>query len=121
MRILATYLAKNNKNLREAYNTDEPLESLYTRIDECVDYTTAGGEPITGGQVVRIAYRLVAETAQLQEDCRTWRAKLEMEKTWTTFQAHFTEAQADLQEQHQTSCQGGYHTGTGNKAMDMSM
>ena len=48
-RILATDMAKNNKNLREAYNPDDPLESLYTRLNKCVDYATAAGEPITEG------------------------------------------------------------------------
>ena len=50
-----------------------------------------------------IYYGLVAETAKFQEDCRTWRAKLEQEKTCTLFQAHFIEAQADLKERQKTS------------------
>ena len=58
---------------------------------------------------------------QFQEDCRTWRAKSDPGKTWTTFQAHFIEAQADLHERQQTSSQGGYITGTAHNAMGMSM
>ena len=50
--ILATDLAKNDKKLREAYNPDDPLKSLYTRLNECVDYTTVAGDPITEGKVV---------------------------------------------------------------------
>ena len=84
--ISATELAKNDMNLWETYNSDEPLEILHTRLNGCVDYTTAVGEPITEGQVVRISYGLVAETGQFQEDCRTWRSKSEQEKTWTSFQ-----------------------------------
>ena len=70
--ILATDLAKNDKKLREAYNPDDPLKSLYTRLNECVDYTTVAGDPITEGQVVCIAYSLVAGKSQFQEDCQTW-------------------------------------------------
>ena len=70
-------LADNDKNLREACNPDKLLESLYTSLNECVDYTTATGEPIIEGQVVPIAYGLVAKTGKFQEDCRTWRAKSE--------------------------------------------
>ena len=67
VRISATDLAKNNKNLREPYNLDEPPKSLYTRLNECVNYATAAGEPINEGQVVRIAHGFVTETGQFQE------------------------------------------------------
>ena len=82
---------------------------------------TTAGRIITEGQVIRIAYGLVAETGKFQEDCRTWQAKLDPEKTWTTFQSHFIEAQADLRKRQQTSRQGGCHTSTSNNAIEMSM
>ena len=46
---------------------------------------------------------------------------MQPEKTWTMFQAHFIEVQADLKERKQTYRQGGYHAGTVNNAMEMSM
>ena len=61
-------LADNDRKLQETYNTEEPLKSLYTRLNECVDYSTAAGEPISEVKVVRIAYGLVLETGQFQED-----------------------------------------------------
>ena len=64
--ILATDLSENDKKLREAYNPDNPLKILYTRLNKCVDYVTAVGESITEGQVVHIAYGLFAETGQFQ-------------------------------------------------------
>ena len=97
-RILATDLAKNDRKIRETYNTNDPPKSLYTRLNECVDYVSAAGKPIPEGQVVHIAYSLVVETGKFQEDFRTWRAKSEQNKTWTTFQAHFIEAQSNLRE-----------------------
>ena len=48
----------------------------------------------------------MAETGQYPEDCRSWRNQ--DDKSWTTFQAHFIEAQAGLRERQQTSQQGGY-------------
>ena len=67
--ILATDLAENEKKLWEAYNPDEPLESLYTRLNYCVDYATTAGEPITVGQVIRTAHSLVSEMGKFQEYC----------------------------------------------------
>ena len=86
-----------------------------------IDYPTAASEPIIAGQVVRITYVLSAETGQLQEYCRTCWSKLEQENTWTTFQAHFIEAQADLWERQKTFRQGRYHTGTAKNSIEMSM
>ena len=79
------------------------------------------GDPITEGGVVRIAYGLTADTGKFQEDCRIWQSKSEQEKTWTKFQAHFIEAQADLQELQKTLRKGRYHTGAANNAMEISV
>ena len=79
-RILATDLAANNQKLSNPFNPNKLLESLYTRLNERVDYATTAGNPIAQGQVVSIEYDLVAEMGQLQEYCRTWNSKLEPEK-----------------------------------------
>ena len=91
-RILSTDLTENDKNMREPYNLNNPIKSLYTRLNNCVNYSTAVGEQITEDQVICISDGLVAETGQFQEDFWTWCAKLYIEKTWTTFQAHFIKA-----------------------------
>ena len=57
-RISSTDLADNDKNLGEPCNSGKPLKNLYMRLNKCVDYTTASGEPITAGQVICIAYGL---------------------------------------------------------------
>ena len=69
-RIFAMDLAYNDKKLRDSCNPNEPLNSPYTRLNECVDYAAAAGNPITEGQFIRISYVLVVEMGQFQEDCR---------------------------------------------------
>ena len=114
-------LAENYGKLWETFNLDETLGSLYTRLNEWVNYGTLASETIKEEKVVRISYGLVAEIGQLQEDYQTWQAKLDEENTWTRSQEHFIEEQADLWECKKTSRQGGYHTGTANNTMDMSV
>ena len=87
------YLAANDPTLRDPYNPDKPLDILYKRLKKCVNYAIALGEPVTKGQIDQIAYRLIVETGTFQEDCRTWRAKSEHDKTWIYFQAHFVKLQ----------------------------
>ena len=71
-----------------------------------MEFATAAGPPVSETQLLRIAYRLVVETCPYPEYCRAWRNQ--DEKSWTTFQAHFIETQADLRERQKTSHQGGY-------------
>ena len=87
-------MTSNNERLRSSYNSEEPLEILIKRLDECADFATAAREPVSDTQLVRIAYRLVADTGHYPEDCRACRNQ--DDKSWTTFQFHFIEAQANL-------------------------
>ena len=61
-------LAAIGTKLREDFNPNNPLESLYMRLNEWVDYATTAGETTTEVQVMHIAYGLVVETGQFQED-----------------------------------------------------
>ena len=67
-KISAIDLAENDANLREAFKPDKPLKILYTRMNECANYATTAGKPITEEQISHIAYVLVTETGQSQED-----------------------------------------------------
>ena len=99
-------MAANDKRLRAPYNAEDPLNSLIERLNECADFVTACTKPVSETHMVRIAYVLVAEIDQYPED---WRARRNQDdKSWTSFQAHFIEAHAELQERRQTSRQGGY-------------
>ena len=71
MRISTTDLVANDAKLQYPYNPDEPLKSLCTRLNECVNYATAAGETFTKGNIFRITYGLVVEMVQFQEDYRT--------------------------------------------------
>ena len=92
--IFPSYMAANDEGLQAFYNAEEPLKSSIERLNQCADFSTAAGEPVSDTQLVHITYRLEADTGQYPEDCRYW--SNQDDKSWTTFQAHFIEAQADL-------------------------
>ena len=90
------------------------------RLNKCVNYETAEGEPITEVQVVQISYDLVVETGQFQFGPPGCLVVLEYDKTWMYFQAHFIMAHADLCECQETSRQGGYSSNGGvNNAIEI--
>ena len=43
-------------------DSEEQLESLIERLNECAYFATAASEPVSETQLVRIAYGLVDET-----------------------------------------------------------
>ena len=63
-RISPSDMTSKNERLQALYNSEEPLENLIKRIDECADFVTASGEPVSETQLVRITYGMVAETGQ---------------------------------------------------------
>ena len=104
--ISATDMEANDECLRSPYNAEERLKGLIKRLNQCADFVAAASKAVSETQIVRIAYRLVAETGQYPEDCCMWMTQYD--KFLTAFQDHSIEAQADLKERRQTLCQGGY-------------
>ena len=60
----------NDERLQASYNSEDPLEILIKRLNECVEFATAASKPVSETQLVRISYGLVTETGQYPEDCR---------------------------------------------------
>ena len=54
-RIIPLDMAVNDEILQASYKTEEPIESLIKRINECADFATASGEPVSETQLVHIA------------------------------------------------------------------
>ena len=107
-RISAIDMAAKDKRIRSPYKAEETIGSIVKRINECKDFAAATDEPVTDTHITCIAYRPVDKNGQYPEYYWAWRAI--NEKSWTVFQAHFIEAQYDLQESQQTARQGVYGT-----------
>ena len=108
IRISATDMAENDKNIKLPYNAEKPLNILIEILNKYADFAVSAGETLMDTQLVCIAYCLVAETGHYLAYFRVWRAV--KEKSWTAFQSRFIESQADLQERQQTVRQGSYRS-----------
>ena len=95
-RISAADLAVNDTHLQEAYNANDPLQSLYERLNKREYYAAVTIDTITEGQIVWIAFGLVYETRKYIEDFHIWRLQPESDRTYTYFQDQFIEAQEYL-------------------------
>ena len=114
--ITPTDLAANDQKFRAPYDPGQPIEILFSQIEDTMDFADAGGTPYSANQIVTNAYQLVFNTGLLPEACRDWRKKPADQKTWAIFKVDFADAHQDLRLSQGTAQEGGYHSA--NNAMD---
>lgn len=107
--ITAGDLEANEHRMKAPFDPNEPIEALYSQIEEAIDFADAASTPYTPNQVLTTAYNLVFKTGLYSDTCRDWRRRPSDEKTWANFQTAFAEAAQDLRESHSTSQDQGYH------------
>jgi hypothetical protein len=114
--ITPTDIGANDRKFRTAYDPAQPIEQLFSQIEDAMDFADAGRSPYTAAQVVTNAYSLIFNTGLFNESCREWRRRPEAEKTWTNFKTQFAEAHQDLRITQNTTQGAGFHNA--NNAMD---
>ena len=63
-RISSTDMLADDERLQPHCNTEEPLEGLIERLNECAEFAAKASELVSETQLLHVAYRLVAETGQ---------------------------------------------------------
>ena len=104
-------MAEVNVKSQEEYNSNDPIEKLFVRIEQCMDMADTGKVPFTTEQVVYNAYNLVHQTGLYNSACNEWDNLPEKDKKWDKFKDHFSEEHHQIQNAPNTSRQCGY---TGN-------
>jgi hypothetical protein len=54
--ITAVDLEINFEHMRQAWDPHQPVESLFKNIQDCADYSEAGGVPIGPSQQINVGY-----------------------------------------------------------------
>jgi hypothetical protein len=87
--ITAVDLEINFEHMRRAWDPQQPVESLFNQIQDCTDYSEAGGVLIDHPQQIKVGYANIFATVQFMSACRRSNEKHTIEKTWTQFKSHF--------------------------------
>jgi hypothetical protein len=90
--ITAVDLEINFEHMRRAWDPQQPAESLFKQIQDCTDYSEAGGVLIGHPQQINVGYAKIFATGHFMSACRRWNEKDTIEKTWTQFKSHFAAA-----------------------------
>jgi hypothetical protein len=109
----------NFERMRLAWDPQQPVETLFKKIQDCADYSETGGIPISPSQQINVGYANIFATGPFMSACLPWNDKPAADKTWTHFKSHFAAAHYQhKQMQGETAANAGYHSA--NAAMTQS-
>jgi hypothetical protein len=97
--------------MRRAWDPQQPVETLFKQIQDCADYSEAGGVLIGHPQQINIGYEKHIRHRSLHERMSQVDEKPPAEKTWAQFKSHFTAAHRQhKQMQVESAATAGYHS-----------
>jgi hypothetical protein len=109
--ITAVDLEINFENMRRAWDPQQPVETLFKQIQDCADYSEAGGVPIGHPQQINVEYAKIFATGHFMSACRRWNETPSAEKTWTHFKYHCAAAHRQhKQMKGETAAHAGFHS-----------
>jgi hypothetical protein len=110
-KITAVDLEINFEHMHQAWDTQQSVESLFKQIQDCADYSEAGGVRIGEPQQINVGYANIFATGHFMSACRRWNEKLPVEKTWAQFTSHFSAAHRQhKQMQGESAAADRYHS-----------
>jgi hypothetical protein len=81
-------IEKNFENMRKSWDPQQPVETLFKQIQDCVDFAEARGVAIGAVHKLSSAYSKIFKSGKFNSACRRWDEKLEADKTLNTFKIH---------------------------------
>jgi hypothetical protein len=80
------------EQMRRAWNPQQPVESLFKQIQDCADYSEAGGVLIGHPQQINVGYANIFATGHFMSALHRWNDKTNVEKKWAQFKTHLAAA-----------------------------
>jgi hypothetical protein len=109
--ITAVDLEINFEHMRRAWDPQQPVETLFKQIQDCADYSEAGGVPIGPSQQINVGYAKIFATGHFMSACSRWNKKPAADRTCTNFKSHFATAHHQhKQMQGETDANAGYNS-----------
>jgi hypothetical protein len=108
--ITAVDLENNFEQMHHAWDPQQPVESLFKKIQDCADFSEAGGFIIGHPQQINVGYANIFATGNFVSACRRWNEKPNIEKTLSQLKAHLSaEHLQHKQIKGESAASSGYH------------
>ena len=115
--LYATYANISSADLQEnddifctPYDINQPIESLFDRVENCGDYAAAGNTPYSLEQVIGIAFYLLYQTGLFVNDFKSWKSLTTQQKTWTGFKTFFATVHNEWRDYQITIAGAEFHS-----------
>ena len=66
-------LMENEQKLKTPWNQEEPIETVFHQIEECMEFAQHGNAPFTNTQVINTAYYIMAQAKVFKDTCKDWK------------------------------------------------
>jgi hypothetical protein len=97
--------------MRRAWDPQQPVESLFKQIQDCADYSEAGGVLIGYPQHINVGYANIFAMGHFMSAWRRWNKNHTIEKTWTHFKYHSAAARRQYKQmQAESAATAGHHS-----------
>jgi hypothetical protein len=108
--IAPTELTQNYERLNTLYDPNQPIETLFQKIQDALAFAVAGGQPHGNAMIINIAYMLIFNTGFFPDACRAWQSRAVARKTWAQFKIYFATAHREFRLTNQTAQQYGFQS-----------
>jgi hypothetical protein len=102
-RISASDIQDNNVNFKTPYDPNMPIETLFDQIENGIDYAAAGLTPYSTEQIVTNAFQLIHSTGMFIQDCKIWKRRNTVYKTWDQFKTDFAISHREFRDSRETT------------------
>jgi hypothetical protein len=108
--IAPTELTQNYERLNTPYDLNQPIKTLFQKIQDARAFAVAGGQPYGDAMIVNVAYTLVFNTGLFTDACQARQSRATTGKTWAQFKLDFATAHREFHLTNQTAQQTGFHS-----------
>jgi hypothetical protein len=91
-------------------NFQDPIETLFKKIEEGGRYANSGLQPYMEAQYFNIALLLILNTGSIPDGCRDWQRRTPADQTWADFLREFYRTPREQRIIPSTASGAGYHT-----------
>jgi hypothetical protein len=73
--IAPTELTQNYERLNTLYDPNQPIETLFQKIQDAQAFAVAGGQPYGAAMIINVAYTLVLNKGLFPNECWAWQSR----------------------------------------------
>jgi hypothetical protein len=70
--IASTELTQIHERLNTPYDPNQPIETLFQKIQDARAFAVAGGQPYGADMIINVSYTLIFNTGLFPDACRAW-------------------------------------------------